>query len=86
MQSRATLLTPWTARRIDAAIKGLADDPRPAAATKLVGADAWRLRVGDYRVIYTITDAVRVVTVTNSATAEASTKGERHGLQDDSGQ
>jgi len=51
------------ATRVDKAITGLATDPRPAAATKLVGAEAWRLRVGDYRVDYTIADAVKVVTV-----------------------
>lgn len=54
-----------SARRIDHAIKALAYDPRPPGAVKLVGGeDAWRLRVGDYRIVYTVSDAVRVVTVT----------------------
>lgn len=53
-----------SAKRIDSAIKSLAEDPRPGKATKLVGADAWRVRVGDYRVIYLIDDVVTVVTVT----------------------
>lgn len=52
------------ARRITAAVRSLGVEPRPARSTKLVGADAWRLRVGDYRVIYVIADSVRVVTVT----------------------
>ena len=41
----------------------LADDPRPAGCTKLSGRDGWRLRVGDYRVLYDIDDAARSVTV-----------------------
>jgi len=53
-----------SAKRVDAAIKSLAEDPRPTAATKLVGQDAWRLRVGEYPVVYVIEDAIRVVTVT----------------------
>lgn len=53
-----------SAVRITKAIQALAEDPRPARSTKLVGADAWRLRVGDYRVIYLLDDVVTVVTVT----------------------
>lgn len=50
--------------RLVAAIDGLAEDPRPAGATKLVGEQtAWRIRVGDYRVIYDVFDAALVVTV-----------------------
>lgn len=49
-----------------AAIKALADDPRPATGVKRLkgySGQALRLRVGDYRVIYTVDDAVRVVAV-----------------------
>jgi mRNA interferase RelE/StbE len=50
--------------RIIAAIQGLANDPRPPGCRKLVGrAHDWRIRVGDYRVIYEIADTVRVVRV-----------------------
>lgn len=39
--------------------------PRPAAALKLKGeSNLWRLRVGDYRVIYDIDDSKRIVDVT----------------------
>ncbi len=39
--------------RILAAIEALADDPMPAGCKKLVGADhTFRIRIGDYRVIY----------------------------------
>ena len=50
--------------RIIAAIQGLANDPRPPGCRKRVGrAHDWRIRVGDYRVIYEIADTVRVVRV-----------------------
>jgi len=44
--------------RVIQAIRGLASEPRPAGCRKLIGAEnRWRIRVGDYRVIYTIDDA-----------------------------
>ena len=49
--------------RVRDAIRELADDPRPTGCKKLVGRDGWRLRVGRYRVIYEVADAVRIVTV-----------------------
>ncbi len=50
--------------RIIAVIQGLARDPRPPGCRKLVGSECdWRVRVGDYRVIYEIADVVRVVRV-----------------------
>ena len=50
--------------RIIAAIQALAKNPRPAGCRKLTGSDNdWRSRVGDYRVIYEIGDAVRVVRI-----------------------
>ncbi len=50
--------------RLLTAIEGLQDDPRPHGAKKLVGEQtAWRIRVGDYRVIYDVLDAELVVTV-----------------------
>ncbi len=50
--------------RVIAAIQALARNPRPAGCRKLTGSDNdWRIRVGDYRVIYEISDAVRIVHV-----------------------
>lgn len=50
--------------RIQAAVELLADEPRPPGAKKLVGGDgAWRIRTGDYRVIYEIDDGVLIVLV-----------------------
>ncbi|AKL72780.1 cytotoxic translational repressor of toxin-antitoxin stability system [Actinobacteria bacterium IMCC26256] len=58
-------------RRIDKATKPrlhgvialLAADPRPPASLQLRGRPAYRLRVGDYRIIYTIDDGVLLVVV-----------------------
>ena len=50
--------------RVLRALAGLADEPRPSGVKKLVGTDnAWRIRVGDYRVIYEIDDGSVVVVV-----------------------
>jgi mRNA interferase RelE/StbE len=50
--------------RIIRAIQGLARNPRPPGCRKLTGTENdWRIRVGDYRVVYDIDDAVRLVRV-----------------------
>jgi len=54
-------LDPQIAKRIQGAISLLADDPRPPNSRKLRGRDAYRVRVGDHRVIYTIEDGVLLV-------------------------
>lgn len=45
-------------QRLASAIDGLAGNPRPAASRKMVGSTGFRLRIGDYRVIYEIDDAI----------------------------
>ena len=53
-----------TFRRVIAAIEALADDPRPPNCRKLTGSDNdWRVRVGDYRVLYEIDDENQMVRV-----------------------
>jgi mRNA interferase RelE/StbE len=42
--------------RIADAIRHLADEPRPRGVKKLSGRTAWRIRIGDYRVLYEIHD------------------------------
>jgi mRNA interferase RelE/StbE len=49
--------------RIKAAILALGDNPRPHGSLKLTGRPGWRLRSGDYRVIYEIADLSRTVTI-----------------------
>jgi len=56
--------TPDVRRRIQGVLELLAEDPRPPAAKQLVGgAGEWRVRTGDYRVIYEIHDRQVVVLV-----------------------
>jgi mRNA interferase RelE/StbE len=45
-------------------IIGLSHDPRPSGAKKLVGgAGDWRVRFGQYRIVYGVDDAAGVITV-----------------------
>ena len=54
--------------RVLDAIENLGEDPRPHGAKKLVGErTAWRIRVGDYRVIYDVLDAELTVTIVRAA-------------------
>ena len=54
--------------RLDRKILALADNPRPAGCKKLKGyKDQWRIRAGDWRVLYIIDDATHTVTVTHVA-------------------
>lgn len=49
--------------RIIAKIRGLEDDPRPSGVEKLSGDAKYRLRQGDFRVLYEIQDRQLIVTV-----------------------
>ena len=54
--------------RIIGEIDALAEDPKPPGSTKLRGyADTWRIRVGDYRVIYELDETAREIKVTRVA-------------------
>lgn len=54
--------------RIDSRIAALADNPRPAGCKKLKSyKDHWRIRVGNYRVVYIIDDTNKRVHVTRIA-------------------
>jgi mRNA interferase RelE/StbE len=51
-------------RRIIPHIRALAENPRPAGCHKLAGSrNDWRIRVGDYRVVYEINDKQKVVKI-----------------------
>jgi len=53
----------WIPKIVDAA-EALGADPRPNGCKKLVGSDhTYRVRVGDYRIVYDIQDAALVVLV-----------------------
>lgn len=56
-------LDPQVRHRVQGAISLLAGDPRPPAARALRGRPGLRVRVGDYRIIYTVADDVLLVVV-----------------------
>ncbi|HEY7034045.1 MAG TPA: type II toxin-antitoxin system RelE/ParE family toxin [Thermomicrobiales bacterium] len=57
-------LSPDVQKRVLPRIRALADDPRPPGAIRLAGEEGlFRIRVGDYRVIYAIEDDVLLVLV-----------------------
>ena len=51
--------------RVDAMLMSLGENPRPPGVVKLHGreGEGWRVRVGDYRILYTIDDKAQVVSV-----------------------
>jgi mRNA interferase RelE/StbE len=56
-------LDPQDRGRVQGAIALLAQDPRPPSARALQGRPGLRVRVGDYRIIYTVEDDVLLVVV-----------------------
>lgn len=56
-------LPPKDRRRVVKKIQGLATSPRPAGCERLSGEEKYRLRQGDYRILYEIVDRELIVTV-----------------------
>ena len=57
-------LAPDARRRVQAVIELLAENPRPPAAKSLVGGEEeWRVRSGDYRILYEIHDQELLILV-----------------------
>ena len=54
-------------QRLDAAIMGLAEDPRPPGCKQLKGHALYRVRVGDWRIIYAIEDDKLIVLIVEIA-------------------
>ena len=51
-------------KRVDAALRSLLENPRPPGAKKLSGSQHdWRVRVGDYRILYEVDDKGRLVII-----------------------
>jgi mRNA interferase RelE/StbE len=50
-------------RRVTERLLRLSHNPRPPGCEKLSGHDQYRIRQGDYRIVYAIDDAARVVTL-----------------------
>jgi mRNA interferase RelE/StbE len=53
--------------RIAAAIDALAVEPRPPGTTKLAGRDDYRIRVGDYRIVYAVVEQDHLVLIARIA-------------------
>lgn len=54
--------------RVDQIILSLADDPRPRGCLKLRGCDTlWRIRVGEWRITYSVEDEHKVVMIVEVA-------------------
>ena len=50
-------------QRVVAKVQMLASDPRPHGCEKLSGAEKYRIRQGNYRILYEIEDTSRIVTI-----------------------
>jgi mRNA interferase RelE/StbE len=59
-------LPPEARSRVAAAIQLLAGEPRPSAAKRLTGRPEWRVRTGDYRVLYRIEDSILTVVIVHA--------------------
>ena len=51
-------------RRVVETLELLESDPRPIGTKRLRGKNGWRIRVGDYRLVYVIDDSDKVVLLT----------------------
>jgi mRNA interferase RelE/StbE len=56
-----------TVRRITAKLLALEEEPRPQGSIKLEGTDGYRIRIGDYRVVYLVNDRERLVEIVRIA-------------------
>jgi mRNA interferase RelE/StbE len=50
-------------RKILRRAESLRDDPRPSGSVKLLGEERYRVRQGDYRIVYAVDDGLVIVTV-----------------------
>lgn len=62
-QKQLAKISPPDYAKIVAALKDLANDPRPFGYKKLKGRPGYRIRVGDYRIIYQVRDNILTVFV-----------------------
>ena len=62
-QKEMSLLPTGDYERVRDAIRALNQNARPPGCLKLKGRDGWRIRAGDYRIIYEIDDKAQSITV-----------------------
>lgn len=63
VQKQFRKLPSTVSTRLENALLNLEKNPRPAGAKKLRGRDGWRVRVGDYRILYDIQDHQLIVLI-----------------------
>ena len=56
-------ISPPYNKKIVEAIDNLANNPRPEGIKKLKGEEAYRIRVADYRIVYTVEDVIEIVEI-----------------------
>ena len=67
-QRQLRKLDPQARRRVQGTIDLLAENPRPPAAKLLMNSEgAWRVRIGDYRVVYDIEDSRLIILILSVA-------------------
>jgi mRNA interferase RelE/StbE len=52
-----------TQERVNRAIAGLSENPRPPGSKKLTAREGYRVRVGDYRILYQVDDGAKLVVI-----------------------
>ena len=62
-QKQLAKLPPKDYKKVKQVILNLVPDPRPSGSKKLKGRDGWRIRQGDYRIIYEIHDDQLIIIV-----------------------
>ncbi len=72
-QRQLRKLPPDATARARGPILALGRDPRPPGAVALAGNSAWRLRIGDLRIVYAIDETARTVVVLRVARRNEST-------------
>lgn len=50
-------------KRVKTTILELSKEPRPEGCRKLSARDGWRIRIGDYRIVYLIDDSIKTITI-----------------------
>ena len=62
LRELAQISPPYKKKIVDA-IDNLANNPKPEGVKKLKGDEAYRIRVADYRIIYTVEDVLKIVEI-----------------------
>jgi mRNA interferase RelE/StbE len=61
VQKQLAKITPPNYNKVVSALQDLANNPRPQGYKKLKGRQGFRVRIGDYRIIYNINDNILTV-------------------------